>query len=646
MQRLKELVEKLNEYAYQYYVLDNPTVSDKEYDSLYDELTTLEKETGVVLQNSPSRRVGGEPLSQYAQYTHKHKLYSLDKAQSEQAIIEWVDKTEKAVGQTEYSVEYKFDGLTMNLTYENGEFVRATTRGNGTVGEDVTAQVLTVKSFPLSIEYKGNLEVVGEALMFLSTLEKYNKENSVPLKNARNAVAGAIRNLDPKETAKRSPHIIFYSINYIEDENLINSQTEVIDFLKKNKFMTSPYFKIVKGDKVVDCLREIGQQRPSLDFLIDGVVLKVNDYSKRRELGFTEKFPKWAVAFKFEAEETTTTLQDIIWQVGRTGKLTPLAILQPQELCGVTVSRATLNNFSDILKKDVRINDRVFIRRSNDVIPEVLGLAERGENSVLPQIITNCPSCGAAVVEKGANIFCPNELNCKAQIISRLTHFANRNAMDIDGFSEKTAELFHDKLGIRLPFELFQIKREELIDLDGFKDKKVDNFINAMIKARNVTFDKFIYALGILNIGVKTAKDLAKNFCDITALRTATIERLTSIDEIGEIVGGSVVEYFSDKVCSENLDKLLEIVEISYDNKTVSGKLSGETIVLTGVLNSFKRGAATEILEKLGAVVTNSVTKKTTMVVFGEDAGSKLEKATTLGIKLVDENEFLKMIKD
>lgn len=647
MSRVEELVEKLNNYAYEYYVLDNPTVSDKEYDALYDELVAIEKATGQVHANSPSRRVGGEPLAQYEKYTHRHRLYSLDKAQSEEAVKEWIEKVEKTAGETEFSVEFKFDGLTINVTYENGQFVRATTRGNGIVGEDVTAQVLTVKSFPLEIDYKGEIEVVGEAVMLLSTLKKYNEQNAVPLKNARNAVAGAIRNLDPKETAKREPRIIFYAINYIEDENLITSQRQTIEFFKRNKFLTGSFFKVVKGCNVTDSINEIGKMRDDLDFLIDGAVIKVDDFKKRAELGFTDKFPKWAVAFKFVAEETTTTLENVIWQVGRTGKMTPLAILQPQDLCGVTVSRATLNNYGDILRKDVKINDRVFIRRSNDVIPEVLGLAVRADNAVDVPKITNCPSCGSELVEKGANLFCPNELNCPTQIVSRLTHFASRNAMNIDGFSEKTAKTFHEKLNLRLPYELYNIKKEDIINLDGFKDKKVENFLMAVEKSKRVSFDRFIYALGILNVGVKTSKDLAKNFADIEALKNADIQKLISIDEIGEIIANSIVEYFEDEVDLQNLNKLLEIVEIDYGNAIVTGgKLFGETVVLTGVLEKFKRAEASALLEKLGAVVTSAVTKKTTMVIFGEDAGSKLEKAQTLGIRLVDENEFIKMIEE
>lgn len=646
MERVDYLIEKLNEYAYNYYVLDDPTVSDKEYDALYDELVRIEKESGIVKENSPTRRVGGAPLSSFSQHVHKHKLYSLDKAQSIEVFSEWLDKTEKAVGGGRYSLEYKFDGLTMCLSYMDGKFVRATTRGDGTVGEDVTAQVLTIKTFPLEIEYKGELEVVGEAIMYLSTLKKYNETAEVPLKNARNAVAGAIRNLDPKETARRSPQIIFYSINYIEDESLIRSQEEVISFLKKNKFKTSPYQLFTTDkNKLESEIEKIGKSREKLDFLIDGAVIKIDDYAKRDELGFTEKFPRWAVAYKFEAEETTTTLQDVVWQVGRTGKLTPLAILDPVELCGVTVSRATLNNLGDIRRKNVMVGDRVFIRRSNDVIPEITGLAQRSESAV--EIIRPefCPSCGAKTVDIGANVFCPNELNCPKQVVQRLTHFASKAGMDIEGFSESTAERFSETLGVKRPFELYHLTKERLLTVEGFKDKKADNFLKAVERSRKIELSKLIFALGILNVGTKTAKDLAKAFGSIDSLRNATKEELTLMDDIGEIVASSITEYFDDEFERENLDMLLKEVEIIEDEKKPeNGVFSGETVVLTGTLSGFTRSEASKIIEANGGNIGSSVTKSTTLVLAGSEAGSKLEKAKKLGIRIISEDEFTKMI--
>lgn len=646
MERVDELIKKLNEYAYNYYVLDNPTVSDKEYDALYDELVAIEKSTGVVKENSPTRRVGGAPLTAFSQHVHKHRLYSLDKAQTIASLADWFAKTEEKVGKCKYSLEYKFDGLTMCLSYKDGRFVRATTRGDGTVGEDVTAQVLTIKTFPLEIEYKGEIDVVGEAIMYLSTLEKYNETAEVPLKNARNAVAGAIRNLDPKETARRSPQIVFYSINYIEDESLVRSQEDVVSFLKKNKFKTSPFALFTDDkNKIEREIEKIGKNRDKLDFLIDGAVIKVDDYTKRDELGYTEKFPKWAVAFKFEAEETTTVLQDVVWQVGRTGKLTPLAILSPVELCGVTVSRATLNNLGDIRRKNVMIGDRVFIRRSNDVIPEITGLAERGENPTEVNAPKFCPSCGAETIEKGAHIFCPNELNCPKQVVQRITHFASKAGMNIEGFSDSAAEKFFEVLGVKRPFELYHLTKDDLLKIDGFKDKKAENFLSSVEKSRKPSFDKFIYSLGILNVGTKTAKDLSKEFESINDLKTASVERLTAMEDVGAIVAGSIAEYFSDPFESENLELLLKEVEIDYGKKKPSGGVfEGETFVLTGTLSRFTRSEASALIEERGGNIGTSVTKKTTVVLAGEDAGSKLEKAKKLGVRIMSEEEFLKSI--
>ncbi|MBR2070437.1 MAG: NAD-dependent DNA ligase LigA, partial [Clostridia bacterium] len=572
-------------------------------------------------------------------------LYSLDKAQSIPELKEWLEKAEKSVGKVDYSIEYKFDGLTINLSYNKGKFVRATTRGNGEVGEDVSEQVLTIKTFPLTIDYQGELEVVGEGIMLLSDLEKYNKTAQVPLKNARNAVAGAIRNLDPKETAKRSVKIVFYSINYIEDEDLIKSQKDVIDFLNKNKFKTSPYFALLSDvEEIATRVEEIGQKRNELDFLIDGVVLKMNDYKAREVMGYTEKFPKWAVAYKFEAEETTTTLKDVIWQVGRSGKLTPLAHLEPVDLCGVTVAKATLNNYGDILRKNVKIGDRVFIRRSNDVIPEILGTAQTFDNSKKVEKPCICPSCKGELTEIGAHLFCLNE-NCKDQTVQRITHFATKQGMNIDGFSEMTAEKLYDTLNLRNPSEIYTLTKDQLLTVEGFKDKKVDNLLKSVENSKNVSFDKFIYALGISNVGAKTAKDLAKNFVNLEELKNANVERLIEIEDVGEIVAESIVEFFANPKKQEEVNALLKYVKIEYpkkDNKV--GVFTGEKVVLTGTLANFTRSKAGEIIESLGGEILSGISKKTTLVLVGEDAGSKLKKAQALNIKIIDEEQFIKMI--
>ena len=462
MSRQRELVNILNKWAHEYYVLDNPTVSDKEYDALYDELRALEAASGEVYPDSPTRRVGGEPIKGFEKHTHIERLFSLDKSVTEEELSAFVTRVEKfAQKPVDYTVEYKFDGLTVCLTYDKGQFVRATTRGNGTVGEDVTAQVLTIKSFPLVISYMGTLEVRGEAVIRLSVLEKYNATAAEPLKNARNAAAGAIRNLDPKVTQLRKPDIYFYDVNYMSDGAPL-SQTEAHDFLVKEGFKVYPYFAVCKSrDEVLSAISHIEKERKIIDVLTDGAVIKVNDQALRDEMGFTDKFPRWAMAYKFEAEEVTTLLKDVIWQVGRTGKLTPLALLDPVDLGGVTVSRATLNNYGDIQRKDTKIGSRVLVRRSNEVIPEILGTTEHYATSREIEKPTICPACGSSVTEIGAHLFCPNK-NCVPRVVATLDHYASKNAMNIDGFSESTAEQLVKTGKVAKPSDLYRLTEEDL----------------------------------------------------------------------------------------------------------------------------------------------------------------------------------------
>lgn len=645
--RMRELVDVLNKYAYEYYVMDNPTVSDKQYDELYDELRELEASTGEVLFDSPTRRVGGEPISAFKKHEHIERLYSLDKATSTEELQAFFQRIIKAIGYfPEFTVEYKFDGLTVCLTYNEGKFVRATTRGNGAVGEDVTAQVLTIKSYPMKIAYTGVCEVKGEAVMRLSVLEKYNKTAAEPLKNARNAVAGAIRNLDPKETERRKPEILFYDVNYIDDDS-VRSQLSGIDFLKNNSFKVFDFLRVCKDEQsVFAAIDEIEKGRKTLDVLTDGVVIKVNDFAVRDILGATEKFPRWAIAYKFEPEETTTILRDVVWQVGRTGKLTPLAVLDPVELCGVTVRRATLNNFGDVARKGVKINSRVLIHRSNEVIPEILGTTEYFADSadvVKPAV---CPECGSPTEEIGANLFCTNK-ECKKRVVLSLASFASKEAMNIEGFSEATAELLYDKVGVRKFSDLYALTREQLLGLDGVQDKKADNLLKAIEKSKNTELARFIFALGIDGVGKKTAKDLAKKFKSLENIAAAPIEEIISVQDVGDVIADNVFRYFAD---GDNLAELKRLeqagVIAGYADTTVGDLFKGEKIVLTGTLSKYKRSEAQKIIESLGGEVSGSVSKNTTMVLAGEEAGSKLDKARALGIRIIDENEFDEMIKN
>ncbi|MBR2449502.1 MAG: NAD-dependent DNA ligase LigA [Clostridia bacterium] len=645
-ERMRELVDKLNKYAHEYYVLDNPTVSDKEYDKLYDELLSLEKATGEVLYDSPTKRVGGEPISAFKKHKHIERLYSLDKATTEEQIYAFDKRINKSDENLTYTVEYKFDGLTICLTYDQGRFVCATTRGNGVEGEDVTAQVLTIKSFPLSISYKGKIEVQGEAIMRLSVLEEYNKTAVEPLKNARNAVAGAIRNLDPKVTEKRRAEIMFYNVNYM-DTNTLKSQVECVEFLKKEGFKVHPFLRVCNGiSDVMSAIKEIENSRKILDILTDGAVVKLNDFSLREKLGYTDKFPRWAIAYKFEAEEVTTILKNVIWQVGRTGKLTPLGILEPTELAGATVKKATLNNYGDLTRKGVMVGARVLVRRSNEVIPEILGTTEVFPNCLevkKPQI---CPYCLSDLVEVGANLFCPNK-QCRPRVIANLTNFASKNGMNIEGFSEKTAGLLFDKFGVKSFSDLYRLNREDVRNLEGYKDAKTDNLFSAIEQSKSVLFSNFIFALGIDNVGKKTARDLAKEYKTLNALLTASKESLLAIDDVGEIVADCVFKYFNDTEMVDEINRLLDLgVEIIYENSNFGqGVFGGEKVVLTGTLFEFKRDDAAKIIESLGGEVQTGVSKKTTMVIAGESAGSKLDKAKALGIKIIDEETFKSLIK-
>ena len=647
MTRQRELTDILNKWAYEYYVLDNPTVSDKEYDALYDELRRLEEESGVVFPDSPTRRVGGEPLKGFQKHTHIARLFSLDKAVSEEELRAFLTRVDKlASGEKEYTVEYKFDGLTVCLTYDKGAFVRATTRGNGVEGEDVTAQVLTIKSFPLKIAYQGTLEVRGEAIIRLSVLDKYNETAAEPLKNARNAVAGAIRNLDPKITAQRKPEIYFYDVNYTSDGATM-SQTKAHEFLKNEGFKVFPYFRVCRNaTEVLDAINEVERERKTLDVLTDGAVIKLNDALLREELGYTDKFPRWAIAYKFEAEEVTTILKEVLWQVGRTGKLTPLALLEPVDLGGATVSRATLNNYGDILRKDVKIGSRVLVRRSNEVIPEVLGTTEHYPHSqavIKPEI---CPACGAPLQEIGAHLFCPNKL-CTPRIVAALDHYASKNAMNIDGFSESTAQQLVERKGVTKYSDLYRLTAEDLAELEGFKDKKINNLLTAIEKSKTPTLDAFIYAIGVEGVGRVAAKDLAARFKSMENLQNATVEELIALENVGEITANAIVSYFTD---ADNLAELAALKEVgvapTWSEEKKEGIFSGQSVVLTGTLSGYKRSEAQKLIEERGGVCQSSVTAKTTLVIAGEEAGSKLDKAKKLGIKVIDENTFKSMLEE
>ncbi|OMD25542.1 NAD-dependent DNA ligase LigA [Paenibacillus sp. FSL F4-0097] len=665
MHVMEELVAELNNYNYHYYTLDAPLVSDKEYDVLYDKLVALEAESGFVLPDSPTQRVGGELLKGFTPHRHLAPLWSLDKAQNIEQLRSWNTRVLRLVNEYNlknpdtplpdpcYAVELKFDGLTLNLTYRNGVLEQASTRGNGVVGEGILAQVKTIKSVPLTIPFKdGVIEVQGEGIMNLSVLADYNTRAAEPLKNARNAAAGALRNLNPKTTADRRLNAFFYNVGFAEGAEFADHQ-EMMDFLRNNKFKVNPYLTYCNDfDDVTEQLAGIEESRSSLDYLIDGAVIKVTDFRIREVLGYTDKFPRWAVAYKFEAEETTTVLESVSWNVGRTGKVTPLARVEAVELAGVTVQNCTLNNVGDIERKNLKfaLGSRVFIRRSNDVIPEILGKVTEendGGEIIFPE---DCPACGYPLEMRGAHLFCNNKLNCRPQIISRITHFASRDAMDIETFSEKTAGQLYDELNVHDSADLYELNFEQLVQLNRFGEKKAQNLLQALEDSKGRDLASFLFALGIPNTGKATTKMLADHFRDLDAVMQAKAEELAELPDIGGIVAESIVSFFADPVVVANVSRLRALgVEAKAPEAprpvNTDSFFSGKTVVLTGSLQKLTRDEAAERLEALGAKVSGSVSKKTDLVIAGEKAGSKLAKAQQLGIQVIeDEDELIRLL--
>ncbi|MDR1570026.1 MAG: NAD-dependent DNA ligase LigA [Oscillospiraceae bacterium] len=665
---MRALVNRLNETAYSYYTLDKPIISDAQWDALYDELLALERETGVRLPDSPTRRVGGEPLSAFEPHAHIARLWSLDKTTTEAGVREWASRAEKlrsspidgdSLPPIEYIVEYKLDGLTINLTYENGALVQAATRGSGVVGEAILPQARTIRQVPLSIPFLGKMEVQGEAIMRFSALNAYNRSADVPLKNARNAAAGALRNLDPNVTAQRRLDLFCYQIGMIEpapdDPNPswrivpYDNHADMLEFLRMNRFPISPEARTAKNiDEAIAHVRALEATRDSLDYLIDGAVIKISDLKTRAELGSTDKFPRWAIAFKFRAEEAVTRLEAVTWELGRTGKLTPLAHLAPVDLAGATVRRATLNNPGDIERKNVRVGAMVWLRRSGDVIPEILGRTDEtfpDEEPIVPPGV--CPACGMPVVMRGAYLYCENR-DCRPQRVARLAHFASRDAMDIETFSEKTAALLYDALGVRSADELYTLDATALADLPGFGEKRARNLIEAINISKTRSLGAFLYALGIPNVGTKTARNLAERFGSIDAIRCAQTDALIAMDDVGEIVARSVADFFASE---ENLRLIANLERagvrpaVERIEAAADGAFVGETVVITGTLSGLMRKEAQDAVRAAGGAVADSVTKKTTLVVAGESAGSKLDKARALGITVIDETTFMERLE-
>lgn len=659
LQRMRGLIDKLNEASRRYYDQNESDISDDEWDAMYAELRKLEEKTGERMADSPTRRVGGAVMEGFEQHRHIARLWSMDKAQSEEEILAWAQRCEKqtteagGLPKNSYCVEYKLDGLTVNLTYDGGRMIQAATRGNGEVGEAILPQTMTIRTIPLTIPFTGRMEVQGEGIMRLSELKKYNETSAEPLKNARNAAAGALRNLDPQVTASRHLDAFFYQIGYIEGRSF-ETQQDMLDFMKANGLNISPFVRPAQTiEEALEAVHQIEKERETLDFLIDGATIKITNMRTREVLGTTDKFPRWSIAFKFPAQETVTKLLKITWEVGRTGKLTPLAHLSPVDICGVTVKRATLNNYDDIRRKRVRIGSEVWVRRSNDVIPEIMGVVWDGEGEAPETDIqppTICPACGGPLVklrQDGVHLFCLNRTSCRPQAIARMAHFASRQGMDIETFSTRTAGLFYDELGVRSAADLYSLDREKLVALKGFGEKKADKLFAELEKSKDCELDAFLFAIGIPNIGKKTAYDLMAHFGTLEALMGATEQELVDIEDVGEIVASSITEYFADEENRRFVNRLLEVgVHPQMHMQEDAGTLfEGLTFVLTGTLPTLSRAQAQEMIRKNGGKATGSVSKKTSIVLAGESAGSKLDKARELGVTIIDEAQFLRMIE-
>lgn len=664
---MKDLVKKLNKYNYHYYVLDEPLISDREYDQLYDRLVELEEKTGKVLPDSPTQRVGGEPLDEFKSHRHLVKLWSLDKAQTGGELRDWEQRIKKLIAEYNqknpetplpepvYIVEYKFDGLTINLTYEEGKLVQAATRGNGEVGEAILDQVKTIKTVPLNIPFtEGKLEIQAEGIMRLSVLEEYNKEAETPLKNARNAAAGALRNLDPSVTAKRNLDAFFYNIGYYDGVEF-ETHLEMLEFLQENRFIISDYVKSFTDiEAIIEEMDRVEEELDELDYLIDGMVIKINDLRTREVLGYTAKAPRWAIAYKFAAKEVTTTLEDINWQVGRSGKLTPVALLEPVDIEGATIQKATLNNWDDIQRKNIAKGCRVWLRRSNDVIPEIMGRVENAEEETEIEEITRpvkCPACGSQLVRDGVDLYCPNSLSCKPQLVSRLSHFASRDAMEIETFSDKTAAQLYEELDLRDIADLYYLNYEDLVELEGFAAKKAKNLLNAIEESKEVDLSSFVYGLGIPHVGKNTAELLADKFQALDRLMEAKKEELVDIEGIGEIVAESIVDFFADENVQDSIRRMLdagvrpahksiEVVSESEDNI-----FADQTVVITGSVPDLTRSEAQEKIKSLGGKATSSVSGNTDILIAGENPGSKLDEAKQRGIEIIEGEKFVELLQ-
>ena len=657
IERMNELIKILDEASYNYYVLDDPKITDQEYDAYYRELETIEKiHPEWVLDTSPTKKVGGEVIDEFKKVEHTIPMMSLGDVFNEEEIIDFLKRIENSGVHSDYVCELKIDGLSVSLLYEKGILVRAATRGNGVIGEDITHNVKTIKSIPLKLKHPLDIEVRGEIYMSKDTLEKLNKERiskgEKPLQNPRNAAAGSIRQLDSKIAAKRNLDAFLYHLPNPLDYN-IKTHHEALEFMKSLGLKTNPNNRIVKNiDEVMAYIHEKGEIRKDLPYDIDGVVIKVDNIKDQQSLGFTARTPRWAIAYKFPAEEVLTKLNDIIFTVGRTGKITPNAILNPVQLMGSTISRATLHNEDYVIKKGLMIHDTVSIRKAGDVIPEVVeAKIERRTGKEIPfKMITNCPICDAKLIKKEGEVdyYCPNP-NCPARHIESFIHFVSRPAMNIDGLGDRLMEdLYNFKFISTIP-DIYRLssKKDDLTKLEGYGEKSVTNLLNAIEVSKSNSLERLLFGLGIKNVGKEKAKILAKTYKNMDNLSKATYDELVEIPDIGPIIAKNIVDYFSNE---DNLKIIEELKELGLNMEYIGEELKlnedflDKSFVLTGTLTKLTRDEAKALIENAGGKTVGSVSKKTYAVIVGDNPGSKYDKAKELNIPIWTEEEFLEKI--
>lgn len=663
LQQIKALRDELNQHNYNYYVLDNPTISDFEFDSKLKQLQDLEsKHPEYFDENSPTERVGGAVTKNFETIVHENRMYSLDNSYSKEDLLDWEVRAQKILGNValSYVCELKYDGASINITYENGKLKRAVTRGDGFQGDDVTNNIKTIKAVPIQLkgDFPNKFDIRGEIILPLVGFEKMNQElieiGETPYANPRNTASGSLKLQDSAEVAKRPLDCLLYSL--VGTNLPFSSHFEGLEKARQWGFKVPAQSKLANSmDEVFEFIEFWDKHRHDLPYETDGVVIKVNDLHHQEELGYTAKSPRWAIAYKFKAEQVSTILNSISYQVGRTGAITPVANLEPVQLAGTVVKRASLHNADQIEKLDIRIGDEVFVEKGGEIIPKIIGvdLSKRPSNSVITEYITNCPECNAHLERKEgeANHYCPNFYGCPPQIIGRIQHYITRKAMDIEGLGGETVALLFNNGLVTNYADLYELKKEQVVVLERMADKSAENLINGIEKSKEIKFDRVLYALGIRYVGETVAKKLAKHYKSIDAIAAASLENLITVDEIGEKIAQSVIEFFQNeenKIIIERLKNYgVQLELVVEENSSVSDKLTGKIFVVSGVFEKFSRDELKKAIEDNGGKVGSSISAKTNYVVAGDNMGpAKLEKANQLGIAIISETDFEVLIND